>query len=97
MKLNGHLKKDILRKTICIGLLLAAGQSIAGPGDLGFRFVRRNIGIRDLTTNYGVVYAAAGAEYANGNYSFEDKEYDVLDGSINADNFVKAVKEKSVK
>ncbi|MDF1584749.1 MAG: hypothetical protein P1P78_15765, partial [Methyloprofundus sp.] len=30
-------------------------------------------------------------------YFFEDKEYDVLDGSINPDNFVKAVKEKSVK
>ncbi len=71
MKFNSSMKRDVLCKTICVGLLITAGQTMATPGDLGYRFIHNNIGVRDLTVNYGPVFAGAGAEYSSAaNVSF---------------------------
>lgn len=62
--------RAILSKIFIAGALISSlttAQVIAStwPGDLGYRFIHREIGVRDLTTHYGPDFAAAGEEYSN--------------------------------
>jgi hypothetical protein len=65
-------RKKNLYKAAAIGLCVIAGSSVAAIQDYNYRFMHTNIGIRNLTTNYGPLLPAAGIEFSNFGFSYFD-------------------------